>query len=158
MRKLSGVIHFNVNLTTQRAYVQWQPEQVKLSQVMSAIAAVGYQPSPYQASVAAVQKAQDKRQTIMRLGVAGLAAMQVMMLSFGLYAGQSQDMSDQHISFFRWLALALTTPVVFYSAQPFFKAAYRALKNRHLVMDVPVSIAIGSAYAASVWALSLIHI
>ena len=152
VRKLIGVIHFNVNLTTQRAYVQWQPKQVKLSQIMAAIAAVGYQPSPYQASVVAVQKAQDKRQTIMRLGVAGLATMQVMMLSFGLYAGQSQDMSDQHVLFFRWLALALTTPVVFYAARPFFKAAYRALKNRHLVMDVPVSIAIGSAYAASVWA------
>jgi Cu2+-exporting ATPase len=119
---------------------------------MAAIAAVGYQPSPYQASVAAVKRAQDKRQTIMRLGVAGLAAMQVMMLSFGLYAGQSQDMSDEHILFFRWLALALTSPVVFYAAQPFFKAAYRALKNRHLVMDVPVSIAIASAYSASVWA------
>ena len=152
VRKLDGVVHFNVNLTTQRAYVQWQPEHVKLSQIMASIAAVGYQPSPYQASIAAVQRAQDKRQTIMRLGVAGLAAMQVMMLSFGLYAGQSQDMSDQQVLFFRWLALGLTTPVVFYAAQPFFKAAYRALKNRHLVMDVPVVIAIGSAYSASVWA------
>lgn len=152
VRKLNGVVHFNVNLTTSRAYVQWDPTLVKLSRIMAAIAAVGYQPSPYQASVAALQKNQDRRQTIMRLGVAGLAAMQVMMLSFGLYAGQSQDMSEQQIVFFRWLALGLTTAVVFYAAKPFFMAAFRALKNHHLVMDVPVSIAIGSAYCASVWA------
>jgi len=152
VRKLDGVVHFNVNLTTHRAYIQWQPERLKLSQIMASIAAVGYQPSPYRASIAATQNAQGKRQTIMRMGVAGLAAMQVMMLSFGLYAGQSQDMSDQQVLFFRWLALGLTTPVVLYAAQPFFKAAYRALKNRHLVMDVPVVIAISSAYSASAWA------
>lgn len=152
VRKLDGVIHFNVNLTTQRAYLQWQDKTVNLSQIMASIAAVGYQPSPYQATAAALKKAQDKRQTIMRLGVSGLAAMQVMMLSFGLYAGQSQDMTELQMVFFRWVALGLTTPVVFYAAQPFFKAAYRALKNRHLVMDVPVSLAIGGAYLASFWA------
>ncbi len=152
VRKLNGVIHFNVNLTTQRAYLQWHSDAVNLSQIMAAIAAVGYQPSPYQATIAATKTAKDKRQTIMRLGISGLATMQVMMLSFGLYAGQSQDMSEQQMVFFRWLALGLTTPVVFYAALPFFKAAYRALKNRHLVMDVPVSLAIGGAYLASLWA------
>jgi Cu2+-exporting ATPase len=38
-----------------------------------------------------------------------------------------------------------------YSARPFFSAAVRDLKTRHLTMDVPVSIAILLAYFASVW-------
>ena len=150
--KQTGVLHFNVNLTTQRAYVHWDNEQIQLSQIMAAIDAIGYQPGPYQASVAAQRKAKDKLQMIFRLGVAGLGAMQVMMLSFGMYAGMAQGMEVNYMYFMRWAALVLTTPVVLYSAVPFFKAAYRALKNRHLVMDVPVSLAIGAAYIASIWA------
>jgi len=43
-------------------------------------------------------------------------------------------------------------PVVLYSAQPFFTSAWRDLKCRQLGMDVPVSLAIGSAFGASAWA------
>ncbi len=150
--KLKGVLHFNVNLTTQRAYVHWDSQQINLSHIMAAIDAIGYQPGPYQASLAAQRKAKDKRQMIFRLGVAGLGAMQVMMLSFGMYAGMAQGMQVDYLHFMRWAALVLSTPVVLYSAAPFFKAAYRALNNRHLVMDVPVSLAIGAAYIASLWA------
>lgn len=150
--KLEGVLHFNVNLTTQRAYLHWDSDKISLSRIMAAIDAIGYQPGPYQASVAAQRKAKDKRQMIFRLGIAGLGAMQVMMLSFGMYAGMAQGMEVDYMHFMRWAALILSTPVVLYSAAPFFKAAFRALNNRHLVMDVPVSLAIGAAYIASLWA------
>ena len=150
--KLEGVLHFNVNLTTQRAYVHWHSDKIKLSRIMAAIDAIGYQPGPYQASIAAQRKAKDKKQMTFRLGIAGLGAMQVMMLSFGMYAGMAQGMEVDYMHFMRWAALVLSTPVVLYSAAPFFKAAFRALKNRHLVMDVPVSLAIGAAYIASLWA------
>ncbi len=150
--KQPGVLHFNVNLTTQRAYVHWDATQIKLSQILAAIDTIGYQPSPYQASAAAQRKAKDKRQTILRLGIAGLGAAQVMMLSFGMYAGMAQGMALNYLHFIQWAALVIATPVVLYSATPFFRAAYRALKNRHLVMDVPVALAIGAAYIASIWA------
>ncbi|MDP6190065.1 MAG: cation-translocating P-type ATPase, partial [Gammaproteobacteria bacterium] len=152
LSKQPGVLHFNVNLTTQRAYVHWQPNIIKLSQIMAAIDSIGYQPGPYQASEAAQRKAKDKRQTILRIGIAGLGAAQVMMLSFGMYAGMAQGMQISYMHFIRWTALLLSTPVVLYSAAPFFHAAWRALKNRHLVMDVPVALAIGAAYIASAWA------
>jgi Cu2+-exporting ATPase len=152
LSKQPGILHFNVNLTTQRAYVHWQQDTIKLSQIMAAIDSIGYRPSPYQASIAAKRKAKDKRQTILRIGIAGLSAAQVMMLSFGMYAGMAQGMEVNYMHFIRWAALVLSTPVVLYSAAPFFQAAWRALKNRHLVMDVPVALAIGAAYIASVWA------
>ncbi|MDP6969617.1 MAG: heavy metal translocating P-type ATPase [Gammaproteobacteria bacterium] len=152
LSKQPGILHFNVNLTTQRAYVHWQPNIIKLSQILAAIDSIGYQPGPYQASAAAQRKAKDKRQTILRIGIAGLGAAQVMMLSFGMYAGMAQGMQLNYMHFIRWAALVLSTPVVLYSAAPFFHAAWRALKNRHLVMDVPVALAIGAAYIASVWA------
>ncbi|MCY1393552.1 putative copper-exporting P-type ATPase V [compost metagenome] len=51
----------------------------------------------------------------------------------------------------RWVALFLTTPIVFYSCTPFFRGAVRDLRTRHLTMDVSVSLAIGGAYIAGIW-------
>ena len=61
------------------------------------------------------------------------------------------DLSPELHTILRWVALFLTTPIVFYSCAPFFKGAMRDLRTRHLTMDVSVSLAIGSAYIAGIW-------
>jgi Cu2+-exporting ATPase len=43
----------------------------------------------------------------------------------------------------------MCTPVVFFSALPFLRAALRDIQTRHLTMDLPVTIAILAAYSAS---------
>ncbi len=45
--------------------------------------------------------------------------------------------------------LLVATPVVFYSARPFFAGAWRSLAARRVGMDVPVALAIAAVYAAS---------
>jgi Cu2+-exporting ATPase len=52
----------------------------------------------------------------------------------------------------RWISLVMTTPVVLYSARVFFTSAWRDLRSGRFGMDVPVSLAIGIAFASSVWA------
>ncbi|MDH5660547.1 MAG: heavy metal translocating P-type ATPase, partial [Gammaproteobacteria bacterium] len=69
-----------------------------------------------------------------------------------LYAGDYSGMDAGLENFMRWVSLFIATPVVFYSARSFFSSAWRDLKVRQLGMDVPVSLAIGLAYAASCWA------
>jgi len=78
--------------------------------------------------------------------------MQVMMMAMALYLGDNFTMEAHIETFIRWTSLIVATPVVLYAARPFFIAAMRDIKARHLSMDVPVSIAIGGAYIASVWA------
>ena len=50
---------------------------------------------------------------------------------------------------FRWLGFLVATPVVFYSARPFFTGAVRSIKARQLGIDVPVAAAVALIYAAS---------
>src|SRR5690606_4491863 len=61
------------------------------------------------------------------------------------------DMDTSLQTLMRWASLALATPVVFYSAWPFHRSAWYALKHKTLVMDVPVSLAILSAWILSVF-------
>ncbi|WP_051687425.1 heavy metal translocating P-type ATPase [Microbulbifer sp. HZ11] len=149
---LAGVERVSVNASTHRAQIVFDPGRVALSTIFSALASIGYRPSPATAANSERLLQQERRAAIRRLGVAGLGTMQVMMFAIALYFGGSKGIDLQFEQFFRWVSLVVATPVVCYAAQPFFGAAWRALRSGHLVMDVPVSLAIGLAYGASVYA------
>ncbi|WP_372987872.1 heavy metal translocating P-type ATPase [Marinobacter sp.] len=151
MKTQPGVQSFSVNHTTQRARLVWSPDQAKLSDLLIAIHQLGYTARPYQADEVEQQLKAEHRSMLIRLAVAGIGSFQSMMLAFPLYFELVNDLSPEFVSFFRWFSLLVATPVVLYSARPFFRNARRDIRSRHLTMDVPVAIAIGLAYAASAW-------
>ena len=148
LSSVAGVASVTVNAATGRARVRWYPQQLKLSEILSAVATIGYRFVPANEDQQQLQQQQERRLSLMRIAVAGFGMMQVGMVAVAIYAGAS----GQWLSYWRWISLLIATPVVLFAAKPFFSAAFRALKNRHLVMDVPVSIAILFAYCASIWA------
>jgi len=150
--RIPGVERVSVNASTHRAQVVFDPQRAPLSLLFSSLAAIGYRPSPATAANSERLIQQERRASMRRLGVAGLGTMQVMMFAIALYFGDSKGIDSQFEQFFRWVSLVVATPVVCYAAQPFFGAAWRALRAGQLVMDVPVSLAIGLAYGASVYA------
>ena len=148
---LPGVIDFSVNYSTHRARVTWDDNQLHLSDILKAITAIGYVAHPFDPGRQEAVHKQEKSKALRRLAVAGLGAMQVMMLAVAMYAGDYYGMDAQLRSFMRWISLLLTLPVVLYSASSFFVTAWRDLRRRQLSMEVPVSLAIGGAFAASIW-------
>ena len=150
--KFKGINEINVNATTQRATVQWQENQIKLSEILSLIDKIGYHALPFKASTAEEANKKQAKSFIRRLGISGILMMQVMMIAFGLYFGAFADMAEHTLVYLRWASFFLTVPIVTYGAFPFYKSAFFALKARQLSMDVPVSIAISLAFLASTWA------
>lgn len=151
LRMIPGVQVFRVNHSTQRAHLVWSPEQVQLSQLLIAVHELGFTASPYHADDAEKQLKAESRSALIRVCVAGIGTMQTMMLAFPLYFEVVNDLTPETVQMFRWFSLVVATPVIFYSAKPFFSNAVRDLRTRHLTMDVPVAIAIGLAFLASVW-------
>ncbi len=148
LAQLPGVVAVRVNATTHRCLLRWRPAEGQLSELMRSLSDIGYEPLPATESQRQQLREKEDRTALMRLAVAGFGMMQVGMVAVGLYAGADSDWQG----YLRWISLIIATPVVFYSARPFFSAALRALRTRHLTMDVPVSIAIAGAFAASCWA------
>ncbi|UTW01725.1 heavy metal translocating P-type ATPase [Amphritea atlantica] len=149
---LEGVMVASVNLTNHRARVQWDEQKIHLSDIFIAMHSIGYQGHPYHPDKEEQLLEQETKQAMRRLGIAGVFTMQIMMLAVALYTGAGASLEADNENFIRWASLALATPVVFYASRPFFLAALRDLRTRHLTMDLPVSIAIGGAYIASIWA------
>lgn len=144
-----GLTDLTINLATHRAEIAWDPGQTKLSRLLAAFAAQGHPALPFRPDRDGAQRTAEYRAALLRLGIAGLASMFVMMFALSLYAGEIDGMEDAYRDFFRWVSFILTAPVVFISARPFFTAAWRDLRHGRFGMDVPVSLAVASAYAAS---------
>jgi Cu2+-exporting ATPase len=151
LRTLPAVAEARLNLSNHRLHVRWADAQLPLSRVLAELRHIGYAAHPYQADRASEQLASENRRALRQLGVAGLLWFQAMMATMATWPEFNVDLSPELHTILRWVALFLTTPIVFYSCAPFFKGAMRDLRTRHLTMDVSVSLAIGSAYIAGIW-------
>ncbi len=152
LRALPGVSRVSLSATLHTASVELDSKQLAVSQVFTTLAQLGFKPSPRQAHTEMQQLHEQHRQSLLRLGVAGLGMMQAGMASIALHLGGSAGIESEWHQLLRWVSWLAATPVLLYSGLPFFRAAWRGLKARHWVMDIPVSIALVLAYSASAWA------
>lgn len=152
LRQLPGLHFINVNTTLHRVVIRWYNESLKLSEILTEMRKVGYKAYPFQINQQEKLYTDQAKSYLRRLGLAGIATMQVMMFAIALYAELFTGMEEEFIHYFRWVSFLLATPVLLYSAQPFYINAWRNIRNRTLGMDIPVSIALLGAYIASSYA------
>ena len=152
LKKIPGVVSAEVSPITHRLRVNWRQADANFSAILATLEDLGYQPQPLAPENTTRPEVTEQRSALKRLLVASLGMMQVMMFAVGLYAGEFQGIDQEMQRFLRLVSFVVTTPVVFYAARPFFAAAWRGIITKKPGMDLPVSIAVGSAYAASVYA------
>jgi len=150
--QLPGVLDVQVNYATHRARIRWDDTRIQLSDILQAIHRIGYSAHPYDPQQQQQAFERERRNQLRRIGIAGVLGMQVMVLSVALYIGDWSGMEAGFRTFFRWIGLLLTTPVLLYSGAPFFRGAWRDLRNRSVGMDVPVALGILVAFTGSVHA------
>ncbi|MGI9202473.1 MAG: heavy metal translocating P-type ATPase [Woeseiaceae bacterium] len=152
LKKLPGIESVSVNPATRRAVIRWDRDGLAFSELLSAIARVGFKPSPLAADQAADARDAEYRHALKRLIVAAAAGMQVMMFAVALYAGDYFGIEGGIERFLRIISLLVTMPIILYSARPFFASAWRGIRAHSPGMDLPVSLAIGGAFIASTYA------
>jgi Cu2+-exporting ATPase len=145
-----GVERAQVNFATRRASVTWRRDEARLSTLLRAVAAIGYRAHPYDPARREALAKRERRALLLRMSVALLGMMQVMMLAVPTYVSED-GVAPEHQALLDWASFTLTLPVLFYSAAPFFRGAWRDLSMRRLGMDVPVALGLAAAFAASAW-------
>lgn len=148
----TGLQDAQVNLQQQRLSVRYDPHQLKPSRLFALLESLGYRVRPFQASTQREQLEQEYKADLRRVAVAGIGMMQVGMFGIALHAGDLQGIAQEHQTLLRSVSLMVASFVVAYSAKPFFVTAWRHLRKGALVMDLPVALAIGLAFVASIWA------
>jgi Cu+-exporting ATPase len=86
----------------------------------------------------------------MQLGVAGFAFGNIMLFSFPEYlTGLELGSSMEYV--FRYLNFILALPVLFYSAQDYFRSGWAAVKERGVNLDVPIVIGMLALFGRSTY-------
>ncbi|MCJ7673879.1 MAG: heavy metal translocating P-type ATPase [Sedimentisphaerales bacterium] len=136
---LGGVTGARVSFADDAAAVEYDSAKLKLADLEKAVADAGYRVMAEDSEKTAREK--DLRANRNRV-VVGLAVGVFLMIRMYL---------PLHLPFpMAYLMLVVSAPVFIYVSRPIFGAAYRALKNRNLNMDVMYSMGIGVAFGASV--------
>jgi Cu2+-exporting ATPase len=145
-----GVIEVSANAVTGRIRIAWDPSLTRLSSPLRRLAALGYRPYLATGDASEHARRRERNRWLLRLGVAGLGAMQAMMFAEALYLDTSGEMSHAMRDFLRWVTFLVSTPVVFYAGWPFLAGCMRELRERRVGMDTLIATSTLLAYFASV--------
>ena len=151
--RMKGVVRVDLNYSTHRCRVVWDSAHIELSDILLKIRQTGYTAAPYDAQKIEAQAQKERKQFIVRLAVAGLGMMQTMMFALPTYF-YGGDIEPLYLEILHWGGFLMVLPVVFYSALPFYRGAWRDWKNRRVGMDTPIAIAIVMTFIAGIYSLA----
>ena len=147
-----GVGSSVVNFPEKTVRISFDPAQLKLSELAELMSRLGYEPYISLNDVEGKQPAKWNRTRLYKIGIAGFAFGNIMMLSLPEYFDLGQTGEDQQLrTLFTGLNLVLALPVFFYSASDFFVSAWKALRGRYLNIDAPIALALLSVFLTSIY-------
>lgn len=149
MAREPGVAEARLNFTRSRLRLVFDPATARLSRLAQRLAKLGYPSHPARQNAETAYRS-ESRKLLIRIGIAGAVAGNVMLLAFALYGGWATGMEAAHRAFFRWTSLIVTLPAVLYAAWPFYRSAWAGLRGGVLHMDLPISIGILAGFVSGV--------
>lgn len=141
---VSGVVRAELDVRQSRASITWNPRATPLSDIARTLDALGYTPHPYRGGERAALHRRDDRAMLVRIGVSGAIATNVMLVALALYAGDLNTMDSGTLALFRWISLGLTIPALLWPGRVFFTSAWAAVRAGTVHMDVPIALALAA--------------
>ncbi|OQD42796.1 ATPase [Croceivirga radicis] len=137
----SGITTAQVDFPKKKVRITFKSNQITLKELALLLARIGYEPN---ISLEDYQKKTDKKDhsLLYKLGLAGFAFGNVMLLSFPEYFEVGEFWLEQYKHTFRWLMFAFSIPVVLYAAKDYFISAYKGIRSKLLNIDVPIALGI----------------
>jgi Cu+-exporting ATPase len=143
LSNLDGVIDVNVNVSSEKVYVTYNPKIVSIAEMKKAIEESGYQYLGIEGEVLEdLKREENQKKKKIRIIVGAIDSAILMGLMY-----VPMRMLPISMSFLMFL---IALPAFLYLSYPIFNAAYRSLKNKNLNMDVMYSMGIGVAFFSSI--------
>jgi len=146
-----GVLSSTVDIMRKTVMIDFDPRTTSLRRIAERLANIGYAPLLRLSEEEPGTKTSSVRGLYARIGIAGFAAGNTMMMYIAEYFAGPHGIEHSLVTTFRALSIALSIPVLLYSASPWFIAARAALRGRRINLDVPVALGIVVLFARSVF-------
>jgi len=153
---LENLLHLNpgigqsrVNFPRKEVSITFENEKLKLSELVSLLASLGYEPELKFSDLQVTRRSQRPRRLWLQLAVAGFAFGNIMLFSLSSYLGLDSFNGPAFRKLMGWFSLGLATPVFVFSAADYWRAAWVSIRQRLLTIDVPIAGGIITIYAQS---------
>ena len=150
---LPGLEKARVNYTDRRLLLEWRDESFDLTAAFERLRRMGYTVHPFELAESEREETETSRWLLRCLAIAGFAAMNIMLLSVGVWVGGGEggDIDPSTRDLFHGVSALIALPAAAFAGQPFFRSAFAALRAGRLNMDVPISLGVLLALAMSVY-------
>ena len=149
LTRADGILSANVNLTTEKATVEYDPSQIKVSEMIKMVQALGYEAEKAEEITRDVEKERrEKEIKSLRITLIISIALSSPMLLAMVLSFMGIDIHFLHNEYFQ---LIITTPVQFIIGFRFYKNAFYALRSKSTNMDVLVAMGTSAAYFYSLY-------
>lgn len=146
-----GVIHSQVNFIKKEVYITYNDTEVSLRKIIELLDTIGYVPQISLNDSNGKTKKKADKSFYYKLGIAGFAFGNIMLLSFPEYLDQQNFLAEEYKMLFGYLNLILALPVFVYSASDYYISAWKALKTKYVNIDLPISIGIIALFLRSTY-------
>lgn len=142
-----NVLQSVVDFPKRTISITYNPGGISLRSIAELLTSIGYEPK-IELQESGTAKNKPERTLYYKIGIAGFAFGNIMLLSFPEYlAADSSTITLKPI--FNFLTVLLSLPVFFYCSSEYFSSAWKSLKYRSINVDVPLSIGILAFYGRS---------
>lgn len=149
-----GILHSQVDFLKKTVSVKYSEESTSLKNVVMLLDSIGYLPNLNLAEKETDKEKKEINKLYYRIGVAGFCFGNIMLLSFPEYLS-FQDSVTQDIKFiFKFIIVALSIPVLLYSASPYYISAFKGLRKKIVNIDVPITLGIAVLFLRSIYELT----
>lgn len=145
----TNIIKSTVNFPRKEVAIVFNHQKFSLKQLAELLTSLGYEPY-ISLNNLKEKKTSINKSKIYKLGVAGFCFGNIMLMSFPEYLGIDVK-EEKLLNLFRYLNVALSLPIFFYSATEFYKSAWRSLKHGFLNIDTPIVLAIAVTFLRSLY-------
>ena len=143
-----AIINCQVHFAKKEATIVFDPKALKLSELATFLSRIGYEPNFGKKE----NKSVIDKTFLLKIGIAGFAFGSIMLWSAPEYFGIEKD-NLFFRNFTSYLTLAISIPVLLYSANEYFISAFKAVRSKVLNLDVPITIGIIALYAQSLYSI-----
>jgi Cu+-exporting ATPase len=144
-----GIGRSQVHFPRKEVTVAFDTARVKLSDVVTLLASLGYEPELKLSALESKPRRQAARRLWIQLGLAGFAFGNIMLFSISDYLGLDAFAGPGFRQLTGGLSLLLALPVVTYSMLDYWRAARTSLRQRRLNIDVPIAVGVLAIFAQS---------
>jgi Cu+-exporting ATPase len=149
----NSILQSQVDFLKKKVSVKYNEELTNLKNVVHLLDSIGYLPNLNLAEKETDKEKKEIKKLYYRIGVAGFSFGNIMLLSFPEYLSFQDSVTQDIKSIFNFLIVALSMPVIFYCASPYYISAWKGLRKKIVNIDVPITLGILVLFLRSMYEL-----